>query len=356
MNRKKRSLFYVIFFVLILLFFEFSFRIFYSIQFEKSEILTSPASILEEYYPGIREAMSEQIRVDNNTIDILLLGASVLNPYFGKIEQKLEEKLSTEFSCRVNIDNFAFHSHSSLDSRIKYELLKDQHYDVILLYHGINEVRFNNCPEAVFKADYSHVKFYNEVYGLTTKLSKFSILPYTFCSLKMKILSLLDTEKLLPLGVPENKEWLEYGKDIKTANSFYENYKAIVELANKNNTAVVTPTFAHYVPADYNYTDFVAKKLPYTSFTTPIELWGIKENVVKGIVAHNQSIKHYANENTQLKNLYFVDLNNSITKKKEHFDDICHLTPDGSAEYVSIIFPTFKSIIDKRNLCLTNVH
>ncbi len=344
----------MIYFVFVfLLFFEFSLRLFYSIKYEKYKILIRPFCILEKYYPGIGEAMSEQINDNNGAIDILFLGGSVLHSDWGTIEQELKGKLMSAYSCDVNIDNLALTANTSLDSKIKYDLLKDQHYDIILLYHGINEVRFNNCPESFFKDDYSHVEFYNNVYSITNLFSRFSIFPHAFNSLKIKSSQMFGNKKLLPLGKSENSEWLDYGRDIKTSRTFYKNYEAIIEVATKSNAVVVIPTFAYYVPIGYSLTDFQEKKLDYTKFICPIEIWGNTENVVKGIETHNKAIEAYWKDNSQMENLYFIDMNDSLTKKGSNFDDVCHLTHDGSTEYASIIYSTFSLIIDKNKLCLT---
>lgn len=137
-KRLRRISFYLIYLGLVTLFFEFVFRLYFSISLENPKLLLTPSSLIEEYYPGIEEALSEQINYNNDTIDILLLGASVLHPIWGTIEQELQNELTSTYPCKVNITNLSKHSHTSMDSKIKYDLLQDQKYDVVLLYHGIN--------------------------------------------------------------------------------------------------------------------------------------------------------------------------------------------------------------------------
>jgi len=246
MKQKSSFIFYVKYFVVILLFVECFFRIYHSIKLDNYDVLIKPSSVLKKYYTGIDKANSEQIEDNNGAIDILLLGGSVLHSDWSTIAQELNKKLSASYSCPVNIHNLAIPAHTSLDSKNKYNVLAHQNYDIVLLYHGINEVRFNNCPDSIFKDDYSHVEFYNHINSITTSLSKFTILPYTYNLLKMKILEKFG-KNMLPKGTPY-KEWLNYGSDIKTANAFYKNYELIVELAKKNNTAVVIPTFGICFP------------------------------------------------------------------------------------------------------------
>lgn len=351
MKRKNSFIFYVKYFVVVLLIVELFFRLYHSVKLDSYGILTKPYSVIEKYYPGIDKATSEQIEDNNETIDILFLGGSVLHTDWGTIEHELEQQLSSTYSCHINIHNLAIPAHTSLDSRIKYNLLAHQQYDIVLLYHGINEVRFNNCPDDVFSDDYSHIEFYNQLNSITSPLSKVSILPYTYNLLKMRIRQKLGG-KMLSQHAP-NEEWLEYGSDIKTANSFYSNYKFIVEMAKKNNTAVVIPTFAYYIPEEYSFSKFRNKQLAYNLHKNSIEIWGNKDNVEKGIVTHNKAIHKLQADNSLVDNMFVIELNDSLTKNKKNFDDICHLTPDGSAEYVSLILPTIKRILAEENHCLT---
>ena len=351
MKRKNSFVFYVKYFVVVILIFELFFRVYHSVKLDSYDILTQPSSLLERYYPGIDKATSEQIEDNNEAIDILFLGGSVLHTDWGTIEHELKQQLSSTYSCRINIHNLAIPAHTSLDSRIKYNLLAHQQYDIVLLYHGINEVRFNNCPDDIFSDDYSHIEFYNQINAITTPVSKVSILPYTYNLLKMRILQKFG-KKTLSQHEP-NKEWLQYGSDIKTANSFYNNYKFIVEMASKNNTAVVIPTFAYYIPEEYSFSKFRDKQLAYNLHRNSIEVWGNKDNVDKGIETHNKVIDKLQADNPDIDNMFVIDLNDSLTKNKKNFDDICHLTPEGSAEYVSLIIPTIKRILSKENGCLT---
>lgn len=149
------------------------------------------------------------------------------------------------------------------------------------------------------------------------------------------------------------EEWLEYGSDIKTADVFHKNYETIVEFARDNNTSVIMPTFAYYDPQYWDSSIVKKDNSDSEKLKTPIEIWGKKENVIKGMDVHNKIIKNYVSAHQHLGNVYSVDMNDLLTTKKENFNDICHLTNYGSIEYVSIVFPILQSIIDKNKLCLT---
>ncbi len=352
MNHKKRILSYLIYFILLTFLFEFTLRLFFSVSNEKYEISSNPSILIEDYYPGIEKALSDEVIENNDVIDILFLGGSVLHPIWGTIEEELKKKLISTYSCKINIINLSRPSHTSLDSKIKYELLQNKQYDIILLYHGINEVRFNNCPKSIFDNNYSHVEFYNKINAITNPIAKFSILPYTFNTIKIGLLNKFGNE-LLSVFKPK-EEWLQYGSEIKTAKVFHKNYKTIVDIAKSNNTSVIIPSFAYYPPKGYSQSDLIKNKLDSNKLISPIEIWGKKENVLGGIKAHNKTIENLFIENRQRENIFTIDMDSSLTKNNDNFNDICHFTSDGSVEFVSIVFPIFKSIIDKNKLCQTN--
>ena len=51
-------------------------------------------------------------------------------------------------------------AHTTLDSYLKHKALHNKTFDVVVIYHGINEVRANNSPPEIFKPDYSHYAWY----------------------------------------------------------------------------------------------------------------------------------------------------------------------------------------------------
>jgi hypothetical protein len=75
---------------------------------------------------------------------------------FYAIERLLDEKLNYRASRTACIHNASHPAHTSLDSLYKYRELQDKSFDLVIIYHGINKTRANNCPPHVFQADYSH--------------------------------------------------------------------------------------------------------------------------------------------------------------------------------------------------------
>jgi len=342
MRRNKLIAFNLTYAILLILFFEFSLRTFYAILYRNPEIILSPYSIADRFYPGVRERAAAPIAEQNGRIDILMLGGSVLHPDWSSIELQLRQRLSNDYDCEIHIDNLAIPAHTSLDSRIKFSMLQDQHYDILLLYHGINEARFNNCPEEIFEEDYTHIEFYSFAYPLTYTLSRYSILPYVVGFLQRK----LSQHRLVSRYFVENEAWLQYGTNIKTVASFRNNYDEIVQMATRQNTTVIIPSFAYYIPDSYSYAAFEEKKLDYIAHKTPIKVWGLPEAVEKGILAHNRVIQNYNHEQVGV-SVHYLDMNHMIPKEGKYFDDICHLSEAGSAAYIAELYPLVQEIIEK---------
>ena len=173
---KRKTLFYLILFSFMLIFAEFAFRSFYAVSYKNASILLKPFHVIDRYYNGFTEEIDFE-KDDHADYDILMLGGSVLTDQWGSIAPELDSYLE-EQGLNVRIHNLAMPAHTSLDSRLKYENVAKNGYDLVLLYHGINETRFNNCPPEMFKDDYTHVDFYAKVYNLMhNSFSRYSITP-----------------------------------------------------------------------------------------------------------------------------------------------------------------------------------
>ena len=143
--------------------FEIVFRLYYSFSYENTKIIWSPFAAMSHYAPGLIEEMDTEIVIEDESFDVLLLGGSVLTEQWGNIPYSLNTLLKDSLSGPYKIHNMANHARTSRDSWQNYQMLESKPYDLVVLYHGINEVRFNHCPSEVFKKDYSHVDYYAKV-------------------------------------------------------------------------------------------------------------------------------------------------------------------------------------------------
>lgn len=330
---KKKIAFVSIYIVFVSLLFEFSMRCFYAFSFEKYNIIWRPFALMEHYYPGFLKVYDAEIEEGNEVFDVLLLGGSVLTPMWGNVQDSLHLLLSQQVNKPVEIYNVAYAAHTSRDSRLKYEMLKDKHFDAVVLYHGINEVRFNHCPKEMFQSEYNHVDFYakvNKIIG--QKWSEYTVLPLVFIQLKTNILTKYADDNYMPLHAPvksKHKDWLDFGLDVKTAESFRNNYLEIIRLSIERDQKLIMPQFAFYIPDNYSLELFSQKKLDYGRHRNPVELWGSIETVSEGILSHNAICQEMAVKYQ----LSTFDANKEIDKTSSNFDDLCHFTPKGSASF-----------------------
>ena len=330
--------FYILLLCLLL---EFSLREFLTIRYKVS--FFDPGARIYYYYPELKEIAKTAISKNDKYFDILILGGSVLNDKWGNVRSELYKQLSESGIKNVRIHNVAAPAHSSLDSRIKFEFLKDKDFELVIFYHGLNEVRFNNCPDSVFKSNYLHYLWYNEVINIVKhREKKYTVIPYAIGILEIGIQKKFKLRKYASIYNPD-PQWIKYGAKIKTSSEFRKNLRYIIQLAKIKDTPIMIMTFAYYIPSDYSLDKFNSKKLDYNKHKSPLEWWGKLEYVKLGLEAHNQVVKDVALTNAYQK-LYFVDMNNLLTKNGKNFDDACHFTQEGSLEFASYMVPVIQKI------------
>ena len=146
--------------------------------------LQEPDAAFYRYYPEMRRLDAAEITKSDDFYDILFLGGSVLDGSLAEIRTLLEsENAVTGLQFRVH--SVASSAHSSLDSQYKYKhLADDQRFDLVVFYHGINEVRANNIPTGNFREDYTHYSWYGQVrfvdsYGSSLPYLRF---PFVFAT------------------------------------------------------------------------------------------------------------------------------------------------------------------------------
>ncbi|MGO9018851.1 MAG: hypothetical protein ACLQVJ_10930 [Syntrophobacteraceae bacterium] len=319
-------------------------RLFWKIKY-KVPLLHSE-QIIYALYPELKSVVKSP--AGHTTFNILLLGGSVLTPAWGSVKTILLEKSTFETKKPIEIFNLAGVGHRSLDSYIKYRYVKENtsiRFDLVVLYQGINDVSANNVPHDLFRNDYSHFSFYCIVskFLLHRDRIKYLSFPFTLYYAGIESIKALGGFKAEPKR-PSNDEWLGYGDDIKTAESFKINLQKIIDIASAHNEPVLLMTFAFYVPPDYTRENFTKKALDYTLHLCPIELWGTPENTVKTINVHNKVIREIYEQN---KGLVFIDQAGLIPQSGLYFNDICHLTYLGSEKFVDNMMGPVKELASR---------
>jgi len=328
-RRTLRLGFVLLYLLLILLSLELASRLFWTIHHGVSFL--SP-NLFYAFYPELEPAARSADDSDD-AIDILLLGGSVFHEDFSTVPSVLRRRLEAKTGRRVRIRNLARPAHTSRDSSLKYDLLNDEKFDLVLFYHGINEARANNVPPAMFRDDYSHYSWYANIQRLQAhRESRYLVLPYTLTYLWSVVAEGIGFTRHVSIQKPR-PEWLVYGREVKTERSFRMNLEHVLERAAIRGEPVLLMTFATYVPPDYTHRSFIRKELDYSAHSLPIELWGVPAQVQDAVQKHNAVVRELAREHGTL----FVDQDRLIPKTGANFNDICHLTPLGGREFVENI-------------------
>ncbi|MCH8828147.1 MAG: hypothetical protein IID45_01070 [Planctomycetes bacterium] len=285
--------------------------------------------IWQIYFPELwkSKAVTAQIKANDETFDVLLLGASVLEQTADVLETELQKRLGS----RLRLFNLAISAHTTRDSSLKFSRLRGKKFDLIIIYHGINDVRMNCCREADFRDDYTHCARYS---GFQRRLDAKSMMI-------LKVAADVLPGKIA-VGKPD-EEMLDRGGVIKTENAFRRNIESIVAAAESEGIPVALMTFAWHIPDNYSRQRFMQRELDYGSghFQLETELWGRPRHVAATIAVHNAVIRKLASRH---RNVCFVDQQELMPHNGRHFSDLCHLTQQGCRRFVSHLM----SVLDRR--------
>ena len=331
-RRLKRASFFALYLLFVVLVMEVGARALWMAR--GVPFLASPTRLYRSFYPMIASLERGAHHEQQDCFDVLMLSGSVLHKDYGDIAHVLRERLTRERGGCVRVTNLSAPAHTSLDSYYKYKHLAGKRFDLVIVYHGINEVRANNCPPSVFKEDYSHFSWYKLINDYEKRAeSRWFVFPYTIKFVVLKVADRLGWSGFLPTHEPD-PESTQYGCDVKTEASLRQNISRILEMAARRQEPVLLMSFAFHLPENYTKQRFDEKSLDYTVHTFPVELWGKPECVAAAIAAHNEVVAQLARSATAV---VFVDQDALIPKDGLHYNDICHLTHEGCECFVDNI-------------------
>ncbi|MFC1609863.1 hypothetical protein ACFL6C_02805, partial [Myxococcota bacterium] len=253
--------------------------------------------VLYGFYPSLSEVAARRVSKDDGPLDVLVLGGSVVSRHY-IIRELLEQNLSYRLKRRIRIHLLAKPAHTTRDSLLKYRSLGDKHFDVVLVYHGINDTRAVNCPPEIFKDDYTHYTWYRSlslIEPYAEAPTGFMLLPYTVHFIGLQLKEQLGIGQVVPFH-STRKDWLANGDDHTTMRSFHKNLSQILKLARERDEKLLLMTFASYIPDDYTLEKFKNKQLDYTTHKRAVEVWGVPEKVQRRIAAHNAVVRQLAAE------------------------------------------------------------
>lgn len=288
--------------------------------------------VLFAFYPELRRVDGIHASRGDGHEEILLLGGSVLHKNWGAVEQALVEQLARDGRHDVRISNMAEPGQTSRDSLVKYRAMPNARFDRVIVYDGINDVRANNAPPDVFRDDYGHYAWYETVNALAPSQGTARLaLPYTLRFAALSLRQWMDRRRYMPPG-PIPSGWTAYGAQAKGANAFDRNIRDIVAIAAERGDPLTLVTFAIHVPPNYSLDAFRRHALDYDLHVSPIELWGRPADVVTTVERQNEMLRRLA---ARTRGVSLVDEATLMPRGAEYFNDVCHLTLEGSAAFAA---------------------
>jgi hypothetical protein len=302
----------------------------YGVPFFKNE------QVMCLYYPEAKLMLQKKIQQDPKALQVLVLGASVMTAQYGNIPRLLGSAITRGSGRPVQMYNISRSSLSSRDSLIKYKNLGDYRFDLVIFYHGINDTRANNVPEADFRDDYSHYGWYDAVNALDRHPEmKWISLPFMLEYLRISISAKLGLKKYMPSEWPD-ENWVRREGPVQTEGAFLKNLEEILMIAKRRGEKVFLMTFCHYKAAGYSREAFERGELDYAAIKRPqpfpIELWGDANFIPKALDVSNQVIRRLAAKHQAL----FLDMERVIPKKGDYFIDFCHFSSKGVVAFKDV--------------------
>lgn len=327
----KYLYFYLIFLFLILLICELILRL--GLLFLNFPFL-QPASVLEKkYYPEVAEISEAASAADQETKNVLILGGSVISSGWSRMESRLDTLLPLKYGedYTYKIYNAAMAGHSSRDNLIKYQLLESVNFDLVIFYEAINEVRANNIPHEWFEDDYSHIEWYEEIKLVRSHPEiNITVIPFVLHKAYNGINRIIKQRPYEEFG-EVNPAYVSYGDSIKTVGPYENNLSGLIDLAQRKKEPLLFVKYVTFFPENVILTgeENNMKYFAGCQYACPVSIWGIAENVKKGVEQHNKVLARLAEQY----DLEYLELD--IPLQPEYFCDVCHVSEEGAIEFSS---------------------
>jgi hypothetical protein len=312
---------------LMLLVFEVASRGYWALVYEPG--FFDPDLLLHSFYPALAPlGEGPPVRRDDESFDVLVLGASTVHRAWGSFPKKLDAALRARGRPH-RVYNLAAPGHTSRDSLLKYRLTARHRFDLLFVYQGINELRADDVPPERFRSDFSHMDWYREIGAIVERrrLARIFTLPFTarrawlVFSRELGLREAVDLERL-------HSGWARYGAEQRSVAAMRANLAEILATARERGDPVLLSSFAWYVPPGYTREAFDAHTLDYAyrGRSVPLEVWGLAENIARGLAAQNVMIADLAASSPGVR---FVDIAGAIPREGRYFIDVCHLSREG---------------------------
>jgi GDSL-like Lipase/Acylhydrolase family len=281
------------------------------------------------YFPEFDKSGIEQVSSADSegAYKVLVLGPSVWYPGYSDLGARLEKDLQKELARPVRLYNLAYPGRTSRDALLLYRRLAAYHFDLVVVYHGINDQALNNCAREVYQANYCHRPRFEEIRLLERHPEHpWLVFPYILECLGSSLV-----RSLVPCHLVDD---VNLGTELKTPPSFRANLEEILSIARRRGERVLLLSFAYYIPANYTEAAFQAKSLDYDSHKSPVNWWGTTESVALAVDAHNAVVEDLARCHSEA---LFTDMRRLMPDGKLYYDDCCHLSAGGCARFAELL-------------------
>lgn len=346
---RKRALKIGLFCLYVLILLEVGSRAWWALK-QDVPFFCAPEDFYCDFYPEVRESgvLEAELGPDDGHYDVLMLGGSAMQLFHVSMchrNRHFQDAVEPVVGRPVRAWNLARAALTTRDSVIKYERLGDLHFDLVIVYHGINDLRMNNVPPEKFEDDYTHAGWYVKVdrmmdYGGMLSAVTF---PYTIEYAAIGILDSRSVNHYVPRHAP-NPEWQQYAGEIRTARPFEANLRRIISLAGRRGQPVVLGTFAWHIPEGYSMEKLQAGELPYADSPepSPIEIWGLVPHVAKGLRVHNGVTRRLGLADRGEHTVLVAPVAERAGDEPEQFIDVCHLSAPGKQAMLGALIETLR--------------
>jgi hypothetical protein len=244
---------------------------------------------------------------DPGMLHVLTLGGSVL--FDRDFTARLRRHLAPRVGGPFGLTGAALRAHTSRSSVLKWRLLADRGWDVVVVYDGINDLVANHARPADYRDDYAHLGAWY-VRGPLVDRSVIARLLYNELWHR-----------------PLHGEGMASG--FRSVESLRANLRELVESARAHGATPVVSTFAWALPADYDLERFRRGELGYANperyDVTPVETWGPAPWVAEGLARTNVAIHEVARDTGAL----LFDAERVLGRDLRWFGDVCHPSAAG---------------------------
>jgi hypothetical protein len=303
----------------------------------------NPSRIYEAFYPELEKVERKRPSRGDGFFNILVLGGSALTRDWGAVENRLAEQICMSGAKNIRIFNLSVGGHTSLDIFYEYTAVKGFSFDLVLFYPGGAEVKVNNVPPPLFRKDYGHFSN-NELRNYLIRYhdkAKFSLV-YGLRAYILLLRRRRHDNNYVPYRIPR-ESWTHFGSEIRSTEPFRRNLALIMDMAKQRGEPMIAMTFAFHTSINYSLERFQSKSLEYVLHLLPYEKFGIKDNVIKTLLAHNQVVRSLSAE---YENVTLVDQEAMMSGGSEWFNDPMHLTVAGSVRFVENLLPFVLSFLN----------